>query len=129
MKIKKKKGIDGKIDSAWAKLVKLRAGNKCEYCGTTTRQLHSHHIFSRSNRSVRWDAQNGICLCATHHVLGSFSAHKSPMEFTEWLVEYKGQDFVDKLRLKKNGLGKFTPFDKEIVLAELEKEIEKYETT
>ena len=33
MKIKKQKGIDGYLDTAWAKLVKLRAGMKCEYCG------------------------------------------------------------------------------------------------
>ena len=39
MKIKRKKGIDGKLDTAWSKLVKLRAGNRCEYCKTTTKQL------------------------------------------------------------------------------------------
>lgn len=126
MKIKAKNGIEKKLDDAWSKLVKLRAGNKCEYCGTKTKQLHSHHLFTRSRRSTRWDVQNGICLCAGHHVLGNFSAHKSPLEFTEWLYTYKGKDFIDKIRLKSNGLGKFTLFEKEILLKELQKEINKY---
>jgi hypothetical protein len=28
--MKKLKGVDGKLDTAWSKLVKLRAGMKCE---------------------------------------------------------------------------------------------------
>ena len=74
------KGIDKKLDDAWAKLVKLKAGNKCEYCGKTDR-LNSHHVYSRSNRSVRWDIDNGYSLCVGHHVFGNFSAHKSPLDF------------------------------------------------
>ena len=127
MQIKKKKGIDGKLDQAWAKLVKLRAGNKCEYCGTTTKQLHSHHIFTRSRKSTRWDELNGICLCASHHVLGNFSAHKSPQEFTEWLIEYKGQDFIDRLRVKSHNLSKLHQFEKELLFKELNKQIKNYE--
>lgn len=127
MKIKKKKGIEGKLDSAWSKLVKLRAGNKCEYCGTQTGQLHSHHIFSRQNKSTRWDVKNGIALCASHHVLSSsFSAHKTPMEFTEWLKEYKSSDFVDRLRIKSKSVSKIALFEKELFLKELQKEIDSY---
>jgi len=44
--MKKLKGIDGKLDDAWGKLVKLEVNNKCEVCGKTT-TLISHHIFSR----------------------------------------------------------------------------------
>lgn len=125
MKIKKKKGIEGKLDIAWSKLVKLRAGNKCEYCGTTTKQLHSHHIYTRSRKTTRWDEKNGLCLCASHHVLGNFSAHKSPLEFTEWLIEYKGDDEITRLRIKSHGLSKLGDFEKEILLKVLNEEIEK----
>lgn len=127
MSIKKSKGIDGKLDDAWSKLVKLRAAMKCEYCGTKVRQLHSHHIYTRSRKSTRWDIKNGICLCAYHHTLGNFSAHKSPMEFTEWLMDYKGEDEVTRLRIKSHALSKMGKFEKEILLKELEKEINIYE--
>lgn len=120
------KGVDKALDNAWSKLVKLRAGNACEYCGKTT-TLNSHHIFSRSNRSVRWDVQNGICLCVAHHTFSSkFSAHKTGVEFTIWLTEKKGQDFIDRLRIKANSVSKLHKFEKEILLKELQKEINEY---
>ena len=128
MRIKRKKGIDKKLDDAWSLLVKLKAGNKCEYCGSIKRQLHSHHIFTRSRKATRWDTMNGIALCAYHHVLGNFSAHKSPLEFTDWLYEYKGKQFIDMLRVKSHGLSKLGTFEKEILLEELKKEITKYDS-
>ena len=86
------------VDTNWAKAVKLRAGNKCEYCGET-KALNSHHIFSRSKLSTRWNLDNGVCLCAKHHVFSfEFSAHKNPVEFIEWLKEKRGQEWYDSLR-------------------------------
>lgn len=123
MKIKKKKGVDGKLDIAWSKLVKLRAGMECEYCGTKLKQLHSHHLFTRSRKATRWDVLNGISLCASHHVLGNFSAHKSPLEFTEWLYKYKGEDYIDRIRMKSNQVSKLMDFEKSLLLEELNKEI------
>ena len=130
MKIKKKKGIDGKLDVAWSLLVKLKVGRKCEYCGTTTKQIHSHHIFTRSKKSTRWSVENGVSLCASHHVLSSiFSAHKTPVEFTLWLYDYKGENFMNKLRLKANAISKLHNFEKEILLEILQKEIKEIELT
>lgn len=93
-------------DIEWAKLVKEQAGHKCEYCGKTE-TLNSHHIFSRSNRSVRWDVDNGVCLCVAHHTFSSaFSAHKSPIEFIIWLQEKRGQEWYDNLRIKARSIYK-----------------------
>lgn len=125
--MKRLKGIDGKLDEAWSKLVKLRAGNKCEYCKKTN-NLNSHHIFSRSKKSTRWDVLNGISLCVAHHTFSSsFSAHKTPLEFIDWLTKYKGQDFIDRLRIKANSICKLHAFEKEILLSELNKEIIEFE--
>lgn len=125
--MKKLKGIDGKLDDAWSLLVKLRNGNKCAVCLKTS-PLNSHHIYSRSNKSVRWDVLNGICLCVGCHTFSSkFSAHKTPTEFTYWLERKFGKQFMEKLMLKAHGLGKFTPFEKEIMLKELKEEIKTYE--
>ena len=122
--MKKLKGIDGKLDNAWSELVKLRSGMKCEYCGKTT-HLNSHHIYSRSKRSTRWDVNNGICLCVGYHTFSSsFSAHKTPLEFTDWLEKYKGVNHIDKLRIKANSTSKLHQFEKELLLKELNKEIE-----
>lgn len=117
------KGIDKKLDDAWAILVKLRAGTKCEYCGKET-HLNAHHIYSRSKRSTRWDTQNGISLCVAHHVFSSgFSAHKTPLEFIDWLKTYKSEEQIDSLRLKAHSTVKYMKFEKEQMLDDLQKEI------
>ena len=122
--MKARKGIDKKLDVAWSLLVKLKAGMKCEIpnCGKTV--LNSHHIYSRSKKSTRWSTMNGICLCVGHHTFSSsFSAHKTPLEFIRWLDQYKGQEFMDLLMLKANQTSKLHPFEKELLLQELNKEI------
>lgn len=123
--MKKLKGIDGKLDDAWSKLVKLRANNKCEKCGKET-TLNSHHVYSRSNRSVRWCLKNGYCLCVAHHTFGNWSAHKSPLEFIEFAKEQRGEEWYNELRLKANQTIKWSKHEKELLLEELLKEIEIY---
>jgi len=121
--------IDKNLDIAWSKLVKLRAGNQCQFCGLGDETLASHHIFGRANKSVRWDVENGVALCYIHHVSSSvFSAHGTPDKFDEWINGIKGVAFMGRLTRRKNSLGKFSPFEKEILLDELNKEIEKYES-
>ena len=76
---------------------------KCEKCGKTS-YLNSHHIFSRSNRSVRWSIENGITLCSGCHTLCNDSAHKAPADFVEWLKDYRGIKWYNKLRLKAHSI-------------------------
>ena len=124
--MKKRKGIDGKLDIAWSLLVKLKAGMKCEIPNCRKTTLNSHHIYSRSKKSTRWEAMNGICLCVGHHTFSStFSAHKTPLEFTDWLRAYKGEEFMELLTIKAHQTSKMHPFEKELLLQELNKEIKK----
>jgi hypothetical protein len=128
MKIKNSKGIDKRLDDAWSLLVKLKAGNKCEVCGKRN-NLNSHHVYSRSKKSTRWYVPNGICLCVGCHVFSSkFSFHKTPIEATEWLINYRGQNYIDNLRLRAYSISKLHVFEKELLLKELQKEIKQYET-
>jgi len=97
----KKAKISPKIlDKIWALEIKKRANNKCEYCGST-KYLNSHHIYDRTNYNTRRDLDNGVCLCSKHHFFSNeFSAHKTPMDFIEWIIERRGEDWKRKLRLK-----------------------------
>ncbi|MFC1535789.1 hypothetical protein ACFL4H_00315 [Candidatus Neomarinimicrobiota bacterium] len=89
-------------DGLFAKQVKENASMVCEKCGKE-RILHTHHFYSRANYSTRWDYDNGFCLCSGCHILSStFSAHKTPAEFVEWCIEYRGQEWYDNLRQKYN---------------------------
>ena len=89
-----------KLDNAWS--AKVREYGMCEYCHKTS-HLNAHHFYSRAIRSVRWDIDNGFCLCAGCHVLSSkFSAHKTPAEFVDWAIERRGREWYDDLRERKN---------------------------
>ena len=130
--MKKLKGVDGKLDDAWSLLVKLKAGNQCEYCGKEAYinkngrkvGLQSHHIYSRSKRSTRWSLINGCCLCPSHHTLNSkFSAHKTPTEFTMWILDKRGEKWFDDLTLKANTIEKLFKFEKEELLELLNEQI------
>lgn len=116
----------GYVDLLWAELIKLRAGVQCEYCGGI-KALNSHHIFSRSNMSLRWDENNGICLCALHHVLGLFSAHKAPLEFAEWIKEKRGDDWYNQLRDTSKIITKFSDTDRIRIADELKEKIKALE--
>lgn len=103
-KVAKKPSVHS-MDLLWARKIRERAGGKCEYCGKAD-GLNSHHIFSRSNRTTRWDPDNGVSLCVAHHVFGNFSAHKSPIEFLEWLKGVRGEEWYARLRKNAYAVGK-----------------------
>ena len=112
-----KKANIKKLDKAWSEAI--RKSGRCEVCGKTTR-LNAHHFYSRSIRIVRWDMDNGFCLCVGCHVFSSkFSAHKTPAEFVEWAIEKRGQEWYDNLKERKNSLVKLKDFDVEQILLDI----------
>ena len=94
---KEKKIKDNELDCLWS--LKIHAGGRCEVCGGVGR-LNAHHVFSRSNKSVRWDLDNGVLLCVSHHVFGQWSAHKNPVEFIEKMRTLRGEKWYKALREK-----------------------------
>ena len=120
-KPKKQKDITPKIDVVWSELVKVRAGHKCEYCGSRT-TLNSHHVFTKNNRATRWDPDNGMCLCAFHHRLGNFSAHGSPA-FTDWMKEYRGKKWYEDWKAKSNEIVKHSRARKALIMEDMNEQI------
>lgn len=102
---------DKSLLSLWAEVVKLYDHNMCAVCGKTE-YLNAHHIFSRNNRSTRYDLDNGVALCPSHHTFNNhMSAHKAPAEFIEWIKEKRGIEWYDRLRLKAKSVKKYTSDD------------------
>lgn len=97
---KKKTANDNKIDEldkAWADEVKRRDGYRCRKCGGGV--VSAHHIFTRSNHSVRWYVPNGVALDRGCH---RFFAHMRPVEFMEWIKSIRGPGWWADLVAKKN---------------------------
>jgi predicted restriction endonuclease len=91
-----------KADTLWADLVKMRDGYRCAICGkkgaskidgTPSKGLHAHHIISRARLRYRYEIQNGICLCRSHHGAHpnfrnrTVSAHGDYDVFMDWIEE------------------------------------------
>lgn len=92
------------LDTIWSYAVKERDGFKCRYsnCGETKR-LNSHHIIKRQFRSLRWDINNGITLCVSHHTFGKDAAHVDEIGFLMWLKsEDINYDLLHKTRNESN---------------------------
>ena len=103
-----RKAYTKKLDIQWSKAVKVLAGYACEYCGKTE-HLNSHHFYGRRVFPLRWNAKNGVCLCAGHHTFSStFSAHQTEPDFNKWIIENRGEDWADELREVKIEAHKFS---------------------
>ena len=113
-----RKKLETALDIAWS--LKVRSSGFCAVCGPHIKHdvLHAHHIFSRNHKGTRWDLQNGIALCPRHHL---YHAHKSPTDFTLWLIEYKGIYYIERLKIKAYGVCKWHECDLVILLNELNK--------
>ncbi len=108
-------------DKLWSNAVKARAGNRCEVCGETN-ELASHHFFHRWNKSVRYNIENGFCLCRKCHCKSSeFSAHLTPFAFGQWAIQQRGQDWFLSLSKEKNQSKKFTIAEMEEIYEKLNK--------
>lgn len=89
-------------DAAFSKLIRQRAGWKCERCGAqhdeSSTGLHCSHYYSRGNWAVRFDPDNARALCyGCHAFLGG-----RPAEHTEWFISVIGQGVYDLLTERKN---------------------------
>jgi len=112
-----KKSNINKLDKTWS--TKVREYGMCEKCHKLS-PLNAHHFYSRSVRAVRWDLNNGFCLCVGCHTFSSkFSAHKTPAEFVEWAIERRGQEWYDDLKNRKNKIAKYTDLDVDSLMKEM----------
>src|SRR5574342_744519 len=71
-----------KLDTAMSLLI--REKKRCEWCHSTVNQLQDAHVISRSNKTLRWDIMNHLCLCSHCH---RFKWHENPLLANQWFKE------------------------------------------
>jgi len=84
-------------------VVSIRAGGKCEFPGCNKVICDPHHIFSRDNKSVRYDKENIANLCDYHHRWAE--AHRD--DFVTVMIGWRGEKWWDDLVIRKNIIIKF----------------------
>src|SRR3990167_10692478 len=76
-----------KLFIEWTERVKLRDSHMCVIC-KSTEYIHTHHLIVREFKPLRFDIDNGVCLCAKHHKFSlENSPHRNPLVFVMWLLE------------------------------------------
>ena len=83
-------------DKYFSLCIRERNENKCEYCGkdySEGRGLQCAHYESRGNYALRYDPINAFALCYFCHQ----QLDGSPIRFTEFYLEKRGQTSLDVL--------------------------------
>tara|TARA_R110000868_G_scaffold80082_1_gene227738 strand:- start:910 stop:1350 length:441 start_codon:yes stop_codon:yes gene_type:complete len=114
-----------KQDRIFSKLIRERAGWKCERCGTQydahSAGLHCSHIFTRRAVGCRWLPDNACAQCyACHMWFGS-----NPILGGEWAKEYLGADKLNTLRRRFHATTKLSKADKEEIYTNLKAEYDR----
>ena len=73
-------------DTLWSRAIKLDWAGKCAICRKFG-DCEAHHIIPREYEATRYDLQNGILLCATHHKFDpELSPHLNAFGWMHWLA-------------------------------------------
>ena len=103
---------DKRLLTLWRTAVIERAGHRCEYpeCTVKATQLQAHHFYTKRIVPLRYDMENGLCLCAYHHTLGAFGAHRDP-DFKDIIISrgVRSEEWHNNLIKKKQQTVKNTP--------------------
>ena len=85
----------------------LERDKGCVICGRTGKMLNCHHLIPRNFKLFSLDIDNGIILCAHHHTLGMYSAHKHPFWFYKWMKQNRPdllQASLTRMEVIENGV-------------------------
>lgn len=109
--------LKGSLNKLWSEII--RSKGKCEFC-SETKYLNAHHHYGKRASSVRWDIDNGVCLCPSCHVYSSvFSAHQTPATFVRWINKKRGKNWEERLRKKHAQVVKYSIADLEALVIRL----------
>jgi hypothetical protein len=109
-----KKTLHNKLDRITSLIIRSRG--VCAKCRTEDySRLQTAHIFHRRHFSVRWDFDNLLCLCSGCHL---YWAHLEPIEFTEFVREYLGEEKYAALKIKAHQIKQWSIEEMQNLLAE-----------
>lgn len=74
-------------DRLWSLAVRSDWCNQCAVCGNS--KCEAHHLIPRQHERTRYDLNNGIALCASHHQFDpEISPHQNAAGWLLWLAEH-----------------------------------------
>jgi 5-methylcytosine-specific restriction endonuclease McrA len=111
------------LDTLFSRYIRMKAGWKCERCGSTPdkRGLHCHHaIHHRRKLSTRWDEDNCISVC-----LGCHQYFEENDEYEQdFMIKRLGQERYDLVKARGRYTGKT---DRDLIKLYLKEKIKELE--
>ena len=103
--------LRNKLFKLWSDAVRSSAKFKCEYCGIENKainingvstKLDAHHLVSRKVKDMplKFDINNGICVCPICHKWGMPSFHRDPITTITWLMKNQPDKYRSVLEHK-----------------------------
>lgn len=116
-------------DDLFSKLVRERAGWKCECCGKYYPEgnrmgLHCSHYFGRRYKGTRWHPDNAWSHCYGCHA----KFEGDPYMFNKWVTDRLGAGMVEILREKAYAVTKLKPADKADMAKHFRAELKRLES-
>ena len=115
-----------KYDDLFSKLVRARAGWKCERCesgpfpsGYARQGLHNAHLYGRGKGSTRLDFDNCFSLCYGCH---RYFDGRKKTAFHPWAREKLGDERYEALVRRGNTTRRWKPEEKEQLYADMKAE-------
>lgn len=119
-----------KLDELQLKIFRLIHGDspRCVCCGVTPGWFHPQnnsygiqlgHFKTSARLMTRWDRENIYPQCAPCN----YKHEQDEWPFTKYLLETKGQEFIDDLTTRSLQIAKFTLSDYEMMIANFEDEL------
>lgn len=89
--------LRNKASKMWKILIIDRHGPNCELCGGNWRITAHHFFYKSSSGHLRYDLNNGICLCAKCHARLHF---RDPKLVEGEIIKKRGKKWYNKLEKK-----------------------------
>jgi len=83
-------------DKLFRQVILKERPNKCEWCGKVVPVFVCHILPKGMYQKLRYQRTNVLLLCYYCHME---RAHKSPIDFYEWLTVYKDKELINSLRI------------------------------
>lgn len=135
---KDRKVLLDKCIQLWSKLVRIRDGNRCQWCGSTKGIHHAHHIVTRSACGIlgMLNLNNGMDLCPNCHIYRIKDLPEEYILFRDSWLRVKGltYEILEKACTVKVKMGipelqeKYTELESKVKSKEVKKDGKKGNT-
>lgn len=114
-------------DTAFSRVVREANDWTCVRCQSKHERgstgLHNSHIFSRRHRTIRWCKENTQSLCfPCHQWFGG-----NPADSGQWVTELLGEEFIDRLREKRDLKIKIPKSEEKLIAKHYREELKRIE--